>query len=155
MNPPYSSEQIEKLIPVLTEEEKQEIILFHQVYEKYEAIFSQKKTDHLKHHPVFGKLSSNIPKEVSLKNDRLSFALQRDAIINNNWKPYFEYHVKKGISYAKMGIDFKSWFDLNVMMKHYITPFLHREYNYSESFLSSLNGMNHFLDIAMAITAEA
>jgi len=155
MNPSFTFEQIEKLIPVLTEKQKQEIILFHQVYEKYENIFSRKKTDHLKGHPVFGKLSSNIPKEVSQNNDRLSFALQHDAIIHNNWKPYIEYHVKKGIGYAKMGIDFKSWFDLNVMMKHYITPFLHREYNNSEAFLSSLNGMTRFLDFAMAITAEA
>ncbi len=155
MKSPFSEAQIENLVPVLTEKEKQEIIIFHKVYEKYETIFSKKATGYLRDHPVFGKLTSDMSKDVSLEIDGLSLALQKDAINNNNWHPYIEYQVKKGIGYAEMGIDFKSWFDLNVMMKQYVTPFLHREYTNSETFLSSLNGMNHFMDIAMGITAEA
>ena len=144
-----------KLIPILTKQEKQEIVTYYTVYEKYADEFSKKATEDLKDHPVFGKLIRDIPKDVSEANDKLSRELQKDAIINNNWQPYIEYQMEQGRAYAKMGLDFKSWYEVVALVRNYITPYLQKEYGSGAEFISSLNGMNRFLDIAMGIIGEA
>lgn len=147
--------RIKNFIPVLSKSEKQEMVSYYTVYEKYADEFSEKATEDLKDHPVFGKLIRDIPKEVSTANDRLSRALQKDAIINDNWQPYIECQIEQGIAYAKMGLDFKSWYEIIVLVKNYMTPLLKKEYLSGTEFFSSLNGMNRFMDIAMGIIGEA
>lgn len=146
---------IEKLIPVLSKREKLEMHAYYTVYEKYADEFSKQATEDLKDHPVFGKLIRDIPKEVSAANDKLSRELQKDAIVNQNWQPYIEHQIDQGINYAKMGLDFRSWYEVIVLVKNYITPFLHQEYVNSAELISSINGMNRFMDIAMGIIGEA
>ena len=58
----------------------------------------------LKNHPVFGKLIRDIPKEVSEASNKVSSALQKNAIVNDNPQPYIEYQIEQGITYAKMGL---------------------------------------------------
>ena len=153
---PTSTEgTMKKLIPVLSKKEKQEIFAYYTVYEKYEEEFSKKATEDLINHPVFGELIRDIPKEVSAARNKLSRELQKDAIINDNWQPYIEYQIEQGIAYAKMGLDFKSWFEVIALVRNYLTPYLQQEYGSSAELLSSLNGMNLFLDIAMGIIGEA
>lgn len=146
---------IKKLIPVLSKKEKQEIFAYYTVYEKYEEEFSKKATEDLKNHPIFGELIRVIPKEVSEARNKLSRELQKDAIINDNWQPYIEYQIEQGITYAKMGLDFKSWYEVVSLVRNYITPYLQKEYGNGAKLISSLNGMNRFLDIAMGIIGEA
>lgn len=154
MKSSITKEHAGSLIPVLSEMDKQEMIAYYTVYEKYADEFSEKATEDLKDHPVFGKLIRDIPKEVSVARDKLSRKLQKDAIINDNWGPYIEYQIELGIAYAKMGLNFKSWYEVIVLVKNYIRPHLHQEYSGTE-LLSSLNGMNRFMDIAMCIIGEA
>ena len=47
---------ISKLIPVLTDKEKEGIMAYYTCYEKYAGEFSEKAKEDLKDHPVFGKL---------------------------------------------------------------------------------------------------
>ena len=54
-----------------------------------------------------------------------------------------------------MGLDFKSWYEVVALVRNYITPYLQKEYGSGAEFISSLNGMNRFLDIAMGIIGEA
>jgi len=150
-----TKDQIENLIPVLSKKEKQEMIAYYTVYEKYAEEFSKKATADLKDHPVFGKLIRDIPKEVAVENDKLSRVLQKGAIINDNWQPYTEYQIKQGIVYAKMGLDFKSWYEVVILVKNYMGPYLLMEYKNGEELLSAINGMNHFMDIAMGIIGDA
>lgn len=104
------NETIKNLIPVLSEKEKQDVLAYDIIYEKYSEEFSLKATEDLKNHPVFGKLIRDIPKEVSEAKNKVSRALQKDAIVNGNWQPYVECQIVQGITYSKMGLDFKSWF---------------------------------------------
>jgi len=105
-----AKDTMKKLTPVLSEKEKQEIFAYYTVYEKSEEEFSKKTTEDLKDNPIFGELIRDIPKEVSATRNKLSRELQKDAIMNDNWQPYIEYQIEQGIMYAKMGLDFKSWF---------------------------------------------
>jgi PAS domain S-box-containing protein len=146
---------IEKLIPVLTSAQKQEIYAYYAVYEKYEEAFRDKIVEDLKDHPVFGKLIREIPKEVSEQQSKVSRALQKDAIMNDNWRPYMQHQVAQGYAYAQMGLEFKSWFELVAMVKDYITPYLYEEYKGGPELLWALNGMNRFMDMAMGAIGEA
>lgn len=147
--------KMKELIPVLSEKEKQEIFAYYSVYEKYVYEISEKGTKELKEHPVFGKLISGIPKEIAAERSKFSRELQKDAIINNNWLPYIEYQTVQGVTYAKMGLDFKAWYEVVVLAKNHIVPYLHKEYGNGMELVSSLTGMNRFMDIAMGIIGEA
>src|ERR1035437_3165955 len=120
--------EIKKLIPVLSKKERQEIVAYYTVYEKYEQEFSKQATKDLENHPVFGKIIKDIPKEVSTANNKVSRDLQKDAIINDNWQPYIEYQIEQGVTYAKMGLDFKSWYEVVAMARNYLRPYIHKEY---------------------------
>lgn len=148
------TKSLKELVPVLSKKEKEEMIAYFHVYEKHERDFSKKTTEDLKTRPALGKIINNIPKEVSDADDKLSRELQKEAIINDNWLPYLEYRIVQGISYAKMGLEFRSWYDVIGLVKDYITPLLYKEYGNPNEFLSSLNGMNRFLDISMCIIGQ-
>lgn len=146
---------IKKLIPALSLKERQEILLYYNVYEKYSKEFSERATEDLRGHPVFGKLIKSMTKEMQEANYKISMSLQKDAILNDKWQPYIEYQIKQGITYAKMGLDFKSWYEVISLVRNYLTPYLTKEYGTGDKFLSALNGMNTFMDIAMGIIGEA
>jgi PAS domain S-box-containing protein len=144
-----------KLIPVLSEMEKQEMQAYHAVYKKHVKAFSAKALEELKDHPAFGKIVTDTPPEVHEANSRLSLSLQEAAILLDDWLPYIEYQVGQGIGYAKMGLDFSAWYEIVAMFRKFLVPFLLEEYGEGPSFLNALNGMNRFMDIAMGIIGEA
>lgn len=143
------------LIPALTKKQRDEIIAYYKVYEKYEEAFSEKATKELKNHPVFGSLIQNTPKNVLEENSRISKSLQRAALIDSNWMPYIQYQMQQGAIYAKLGFDFRSWYEVIVLVRNYMVPCLHKELGNGEAFFSALNGMNGFMDIAMGLIGEA
>lgn len=143
------------LVPTLTKEERQEILAYYVVNEKYEKEIAEIALKDLEKHPVFGELIRSIPEEMREAQNKISRQLQRDAIVNDNWIPYIEYSVAQGSTYAKMGIDFKSWYDLISLAKDYITPYLYKVYGNGADFISALNGMNRFIDIGMGLIGEA
>ena len=155
MKSSITKDHIENLIPVLSEKEKQEMKAYYTVYEKHSKEFSAKAAEDLKNHPVFEKLIRDIPKEVSKASNKASNALQKDAIINDNWKPHIEYQIEQGITYAKMGLNFKSWYEVISLVRNFITPYLRKEYGSGAEYLSAINGMNNFMDITMGIIGEA
>ncbi|MCD6067607.1 MAG: hypothetical protein K0S33_2433 [Bacteroidetes bacterium] len=152
---PEKEDPVRKLIPVLSEEEKKDMLAYFTAYEKYEAEISRIALEELKDHPVFGKLIRDIPPEVSAEQNRLTRELQKDAIYNNNWYPYIAYQIQQGSVYAKMGFDFKVWYEVIGLARTYIKPYLQKEYGNSPELFSALNGMGHFMDIAMGIVGEA
>lgn len=155
MNIMINRKSLKELAPSLSDLEKREILAYHKVYEQYADEFARTATEKLTNHPIFGKLIAHIPEEDRERTNKLSRQLQQDAIINNNWEPYIEYQIEQGISYAKMGLSFKAWYEVVALMRKYLTPYLLQEYGQGPEFLSAFNGMNIFIDIAMGIIGEA
>jgi len=150
------NETIKNLIPVLSKKDKQDLVAYITVFEKYaKDFYSEKAMNVLKDSPVFGKLIRDIPKEVSDSRNKGSMLLQKDAIVNDNWQPYIEYQIEQGITFARMGLDFKSWSNIISFVRNYLTPYLKKEYGSGVEFLSAINGMNNFLSITNAIIGEA
>lgn len=146
---------IQRNIPVLSITQEKEIMAYYVVFEKYADVLTKKLTEDLQNHPVFGKLIKGMPKEVLEAQNKVSRELQEDAIINGNWQPYIEYQAKQGREYAKLGLEFKAWFELVGMVKDYLRPYLYQEYRNGTALLSALSGMNRFMDIAMSTIGEA
>lgn len=155
MDNTYTKAAIKKLIPALSARDKSNIRSYYRVYEKYHDEISVKALEDLKQHPVFGELIRSTPKDVMDAQSQLSRKLQRDAIVNENWEPYIDHQVAQGHVYAKMGFDFKSWYEIVALVKVYLTPYLIKEYGKGEKFLAALDGMNRFIDMGMAIIGEA
>jgi signal transduction histidine kinase len=155
MESTVTQDPIAKLIPVLSEQDRMEILAYFSALDKYSEEVSERFRLDLMDHPIFGRLIKDIPKEVSDAQNKFNRALQKDAIENNNWRPYIEYQIQQGIMYAKMGLDFKSWFEIVGLARTYLTPYLQKEYGNSHQLLVALNGLNIFMDIGMGILSEA
>jgi signal transduction histidine kinase len=155
MESTITQDTIARLIPVLTPEDKRDILAYFTALDKYSEEVSDRFREDLMDHPVFGQLIRDIPKEVQEAQGKYNRALQEDAIVNDNWRPYIEYQIQQGIMYAKMGLEFKAWFEVVGLARNYLTPYLQKEYGNTAQLLSSLNGLNIFMDIGMGILGEA
>jgi signal transduction histidine kinase len=148
-------ETAKRLIPVLNETEKSEMAAYHLASVKYQKELQEIFIKDLSDHPVWGALIKSIPKEVSDAKNKISQDLQHKAVMEGEWQPYIEYQITEGITYAKMGLDFKLWYELISLARHYLLPFLQLEYGKGPEFISALNGMNSLFDIGMSILGEA
>lgn len=146
---------ISGLIPILTEAEKEDLRTYFVAYEKYEKAFAEAATEELRYHPVFGKLIQSIPKDVAEARNKFTHQLQRDAVMFDMWEPYVNYQMEQGINYAKMDLSFKSWYEVILLVRKFLTPCLQKEYTDHAKLMSALNGMNLMMDIGMSIIAEA
>lgn len=147
--------QLEKLIPVFTEAEKQNLIAYNTVYKKYAEAFSEKALHELKTHPVWAPILSQMTKEVMDEQNKISYQIQDDAIFHGKWLPYIHHTTQQGIQYAQMGIDFKAWFDIIALVRKYFIPIIQKEYNQSEKMIDVIHGLDLFMDLAMTIIGES
>lgn len=154
MNTLEENSTLTKLIPVLSQQEKDEILSYFHTMEKYQKEISDMANKDLINHPVFGPLIKDIPKEIAEERSKFSNQLQKDALENDNWVPYVNYQIEQGIMYAKMGLEFRNWYELITLVRNYMLPYLQKEFT-GEKLLGSINGLNRFMDIAMCIIAEA
>ena len=149
---------IKKLIPVFTKEEKQDIIAFDAFNKKCTYQYLNQAAKHIEAHSVLG----NIIKQM-LKNNgtteyfnKVSNEFLEDAILNDNWKPYIEDLLEQGAKYAQMGIDFKEWFKIVVLLKKHIILLVQKEYDKKPGkLIAVMHGMNLLLDNSLAVIGES
>src|ERR1700751_4923024 len=128
MNAAVSVNQlVEKLIPAISQKEKEEMQFYFLCQEKYEKTFAEEAREELKKHPVFGPLMDSIPREAQEANNKISKEFQKNAIFHDKWQALIEYQIQQGITYAKMGLQFKSWYDIIIMARNYLTPCFYKE----------------------------
>lgn len=152
---PVDQELLKRVTPKISEQDKQNIILYYNGYEKYLSEINEELTAKLIDHAVFGDMIKNTPKEIMEENNKISQKLQKEAIFEDKWTEYTEYQIQQGIVYAKIGFSFASWYELISMVRVFMVPYLIKEYGNSQKFLDAMNGMNYFMDVAMGIIAEA
>lgn len=143
-----------ELVPCLSEAETADMLAYQKIYECCAEDFLTHAAKVLREHPVFGNIIAQMPVEVLEARHKLLRYLQDDAILNSNWEPYINYQMEQGISYAKMGLKFTSWYEILSLARKYITPHLLEQYGGGPNFLSAFNGMNTFMDISMGIIGQ-
>lgn len=149
-------DEFNSLIPHFTSNETNEIKLYFETSKKFQKDLEENFLVKLKDHPIWGELLKSIPEDIRKANSKISEDLQYDAIYNENWLPYIKYQINQGITYAKMGYEFRSWYELVNLIRDMIIPYLTKEFEHDAVKMTRcLNGMNRFFDFAMSILGEA
>ncbi len=144
------------LTPGLNKTEKEQLKSFFFLYKSYHEelwLYGRKRLSEI---PVFRYIIHNIPKEELEVRRRLSLEITRNAILENDWRPWIEDLMQQGINYANMGLDFHSWYDVVKMVRDFFVPKLSDSggVNHHKS-ISTMNGMDNFIHIAMRAISEA
>lgn len=150
-----NKEIFEKLTPLLSELEKKEMLDYHFVYQKYNSEIADVALKELSLHPVFGKIIREMPEGFWEERNKISKQVVYTAIVENNWMPYIEFQLHQGKTYAKMGLHFRTWYEVMGLAKKYLIPFLTKEYISGPALASALNGMNRMIDIGLALIGDA
>jgi signal transduction histidine kinase len=140
--------------PALTETEKLNLRSYYSFYELHWIDFSNWVEKELSDHPTWGPILASMPAETLEQQRIASHEAQIEAVYNDNWEPYLKQLGYFGISYARVGMDFHSWFEVVNLLRRYLTPFLLQEKD-SSSVITILNGMDRFMDIAMSNIGDA
>jgi len=146
---------IPDLIPSLTQNEKDQLKNFFFLYKSYhEELWSHGRKE-LAEIPAFRYIIKNIPNEELEARRRLFLDVTRKAVLENNWRPYIEDLIQQGIFYAKIGLDFSSWYSIVKMIRDFYMPkFSGGITNYEKS-IETINGMDNFIHISMRAISEA
>lgn len=145
----------DKLIPVFTEAEKQSMMAYYTLYKKHRNGFNKQAVEDLKSHPVWAPIIGQMTKEMLDEQNKVSLQLQEDAFVKGKWQPYIQHTTEQGIQYAKMGIDFKEWFDVVALLRKYLLPIIQKEISQPEKMIEVISGMDLFMDYAMTLIGES
>lgn len=105
--------------------------------------------------PGLAAMMANMPRAQQEEQNKLSMALMRTAILENNWKPLLDNQRMQGAVYARAGIRFREWFDLVSDFQKVLVPYLVKSHGQAPARLSTaIQGMNRYVDVAMSTIAE-
>ncbi len=103
--------------------------------------------------PAFAALANRVDEQEAAQQRAISRRLERAALCEGHWDPYLDHLTAQGVGYAQMGIELRDWFELLGAYRHVIVRSLLS--SGSQRIALALEGMGHFLDIAMATIGSA
>jgi len=143
-------------IPDLTPDEKEGLQDYWKVFEAHREEINAQLVEMASRHPEFKFILQNTAAQPTPEEQAHSRELQRNAVLQGDWEPYLKNLRRQGMGYAKTGLSFGAWFELVGSFRRYALPHLVSAYgNSTELLLSSIQGMDILLDIAMNNIAEA
>lgn len=106
--------------------------------------------------PEWAPLLEAMPPQVMAEQNKRSLQLQRQAIVDDDWQPYLADAHAQGAQYARGGTRFAAWFELLAAYRDCVRKHL-GEVAATDMKQATLiaDGMNRFIDIAMASIGEA
>ncbi|MGV3630516.1 MAG: sensor histidine kinase [Bacteroidota bacterium] len=145
-----------ELVPVLTDIQRQSIIVFYELNKRYAPEYQQEALAEFTNHPLWGPILSQMSPEMMEAQSKHSEKLQEAAIYHNEWQPYLDNLIEQGAVYARMGVNFKDWLEIVLLMRKYVDIMVKKEYgNDADQILSCMKGMNLLLDIVLAAIGES
>jgi rsbT co-antagonist protein RsbR len=142
--------------PALTSEDREGFKAFWEVYEAHYSQIAEASRRELVNHPEFGPLIRDISSEQMAEQSRHSRELLRRALLLDEWQTYLGELRTQGAAYAHGAISFSSWFEAVGSFRAHLIPYLFDAYAKApDKLIAALNGMNRFLEIAMAGIGEA
>jgi PAS domain S-box-containing protein len=154
MNAPPSPSKVS--VPKLTAGEKRGLRDYWGVYEAHREEISAQLLRMAGEHPEFKFILQNTPSQPSASQNGTENELQRQAIFNDEWEPYLKSLQLQGMHYAQAGLSFHAWFEIVGAFRKYMVPHLLDAYGKSsERLLSSINGVDRLIEIAMSVIGES
>jgi signal transduction histidine kinase len=141
-------------LPALTAEEKQDLRTYFSFYEKHRDDISDWAEAQLRNHPAWGNILKEMSVEERVNQRKISYTTQHQAIFEENWIPYLTQLNYYGIFYARIGMGFRSWFEVVNLVRRYLKPILEKETDVRR-IITIMNGMDLYMDIVMSNIGEA
>lgn len=150
------SDLIESLRPNFSERDLEDLKSYHEFNQKYHDDLNKDMEPELMEHKVFGPILKMQTDEQRQKRNEYSAKLLGDAIASNQWDAYTADLITQGITYAQMGLTYQLWYEVVVMVKEYIQPYVLCEFaDDSKGAFSVFNGLGKLVDYAMRVIAES
>lgn len=144
------------LRPKFEEEDIAGMKNYYEISYKYQQELEDDMMPTLREHPVFGPMIEAIPEEARKARDAHSKELLYKGIYENNWDPYMDDLITQGVMYAKMGLEFSSWYEVIGLVKDFIMPYIVKDLKGSQEEINkTLLGMWKLFDYAMQGIAES
>lgn len=156
-NPPRNTVPSQGItLPTLTPDERHGLQNYWQVHEAYREEINALLLEAAAQHPEFKKILQNQESQPSAEQQAATWAMQRNAILQDHWAPYLQSLRERGMMYARDGLSLRAWFELIGSYRKHILPHLVATYSDSrERLVSAIHGMDILLDIAMNNLGEA
>ena len=142
--------------PGLGPEERLGLRDFWDVYDAHYDEVAEELTAALAGDPELGPLTRAGSPEERRNQDQASRELTRRAVLADEWGPYLENLQGQGATYARAGLSFGAWLTAARLLRDAVTRRLFASYGGEpERFLRAINGMNVFVNGAVATIGEA
>jgi len=144
------------LRPSFNERELAQMRLYFEVTTKHNPAMRAHFEKQLAEHPVYGPLLAMQTPEQRQARNAYSDELTRKALFEGEWEPLINDLIMQGITYAKLGMEFSSWYDVVAMVKDYLLPVFVTEFEDDrQKMLDSLAGLSRYMDFALQSIAES
>lgn len=141
-------------LPTLTPGEREDLQTYFSFYEQYRNEISDWAELELKTHPAWGRILESMSQEERLEQRKVSYQAQAQAVFQDQWVPFLAQLNHFGIFYARIGMDFHSWFEVVNLVRRYLKPILQQQPD-PNVILTIMNGMDMYMDIVMSNIGEA
>jgi rsbT co-antagonist protein RsbR len=138
--------------PRWTKAQVTDVQRFWEVYDAHFEEINKALAEQLSTEPQLGPLMASITADGMDGQNR---EVLRDALLNDQWKPYLEALRRRGESYALQGITFRQWINVVSAFRVVLAPFVLEERRDDLDRLSIARGVTFYTDIAMAEIGQA
>jgi rsbT co-antagonist protein RsbR len=140
----------------ITDDDRRDFALYWELIEKNRDELNARTLAWAHNTPVFAELLKNTPPAEMAKSQQRSLELQRKALLENHWDAYLADARAQGSAYAKMGIDFGSWFELLRAYRVVLAPLAVKHFQSDvDKIVRVLMANDRIIDIAMATIGAA
>jgi rsbT co-antagonist protein RsbR len=138
--------------PRWTKAQVTDVQRFWEVYDAHFEEINKALADQLSAEPQLGPLMASITADGMDGQNR---EVLRDALLDDEWKPYLETLRRRGQTYANKGITFRQWINVVSAFRVVLAPFVLEERRDDLDRLSIARGVTFYTDIAMAEIGQA
>ncbi len=151
-----SQTAIHKMPYTFNAEEFPALEAYNAFMEKHHILINDKLRSNLIDDPKFGPIIQAQTQEEQKAQQAHSRKLEREAILQNNWKTHADHLFNQGVTYARVGLNFSDWFRVVKQYRDLALPIVTVECKEDLNLLSQvLDGMNKMVDLGMSIIAES
>ncbi len=106
--------------------------------------------------PAFAQVMRSMSPAQLAEQEKRGLALQRQALVEGNWRPYLEDLAAQAENFARSGIPFSTWLPLFTSFRVLLRGRLFEAYAADPARVARiLDGMNHYLDRAVGVLGDA
>lgn len=137
--------------PELSADDRAALKEYFALYDPLRDRISAELIEFCKGVPELAGIIASMTPQMMAEQQKKQRALERQALVEGDWRPYLENSRTEGVHYAQAGIPFGTWMRLvsafRTVMRRELGANVSKD---SRGWQQAMDGMNLFLDIGMA-----